>query len=217
MRCNELKAKLASKDAEVKERTKNTIKCFELVKDFVIDKLIEDHIKDEFDGSGSYIYPKDVYDELFKKIDLNVSKLRWDYMSVFRGFDLSVIKYEPFLFLHQFDLEADGAADSMKEELKQHEDLEKFKKNFDGELFKKLIIDHVLKFGFKHKWIENVWGQQVKTDRFVISRSFLEKKCCSEQVKPFDGDGELNDNLIGAVVIVAICILAFIYFILARV
>ena len=217
MKCNELKAKLASKDAEVKERTENTIKCFELVKDFVVDKLIEDHIKDEFDDRGYYIHPKDVYDELFKKIDLDVSKLKWHSMFSFNAFDLSIIQYGPFLFLHQFDLEADEAADFMKEELKQHEDLGEFKKNFDGELFKKLIIDHVLKFGFKHKWIENVWGQQVKTDRFIISRSFLEKKCCSEQVKPFDGDGELNDNLIGAVVIVAICILAFIYFILAQV
>lgn len=216
MKCNELKAKLASKDAEVKERTENTIKCFELVKDFVVDKLIEDHIKDEFDGSGSYIYPKDVYDELFKKIDLDVSKLRWDSGFNFLAYDLSRIQYEPFLFLHHFSLEDRKTIDCMKEEIEQSEKLLEFKKNFDGELFKKLIIDHVLKFGFKHKWIENVWGQQVKTDGFIVSRSFLEKKCCSEQVKPFDGDGELNDNLVGAVVIVAICILAFIYFVLAR-
>lgn len=217
MKCNELKAKLASKDAEVKERTENTIKCFDLVKDFVVDKLIENHIKDEFDDRGSYIYPKDAYDELFKKIDLDVSKLQWGYRYFFLGFDLSRIQYEPFLFLHQFNLEDSKTIDCMKEEIEQSEKLSEFKKNFDGELFKKLIINHVLKFGFKHKWIENVWGQQVKTDRFVISRSFLEKKCCSEQAKPFDGDGELNDNLIGAVVIVAICILAFIYFILAQV
>lgn len=217
MRCNELKAKLAIKDAEVKERTKNTIKCFELVKDFVIDKLIEDHIKDEFDDRGYYIRPKDVYDELFKKIDLDVSKLECRSMFVFNAFDLSIIQYEPFLFLHHFSLDDSKTIDCMKEEIEQSEKLSEFKKNFDGELFKKLIINHVLKFGFKHKWIENVWGQQVKTDRFVVSRSFLEKKCCSEQVKPFNGDGELNDNLIGAVVIVAICILTFIYFILGRV
>lgn len=215
MKCNELKAKLASKDAEVKERTENTIKCFELVKDFVIDKLIEDHIKGEFDGSGSYIYPKDVYDELFKKIDLDVSKLRWDSGFIFLAYDLSRIQYEPFLFLHHFSLEDSKTIDCMKEEIEQSEKLLEFKKNFNGELFKKLIIDHVLSFGFKHKYITNIWNQRVKTDRFVISRSFLEKKCCSEQAKPFDGDGELNDNLIGAVVIVAICILAFIYFALA--
>lgn len=215
MKCNELKAKLASKDAEVKERTENTIKCFELVKDFVVDKLIEDHIKDEFDGRGSYIIPKVVYDELFSKLGLDFSELHWDSRYFFSAFDLSAINYEPFLSSYRFNLDSGEIADHAKEEIKQSEDMLRFKENFDGELFKKLIIDHVLKFGFKHKWIENVWGQQVKTDRFVISRSFLEKKCCSEQVKPFDGDGELNDNLIGAVVIVAICILAFIYFILA--
>lgn len=213
MKCNELKAKLASKDAEVKERTENTIKCFELVKDFVVDKLIQEHIDDEFNGDGAYIYPKDVYDELFKKIGIDTSELYWH--SIYWSFDLSRIEYKQRSFIRFIVLkEIDPNHDPV--EIKQDEELSKFKIKFDGELFKKLIINHVLKFGFKHKYITNLWGQRVKTNSFTISRSLLEKKCCSNQVKPFDGDGELNDNLIGAVVIVLICIIAFIYFVLAR-
>lgn len=212
MKCNELKAKLASKDAEVKERTENTIKCFELVKDFVVDKLIQEHIDDEFNGDGAYICPQDVYTELFSKLEIDTSELYWHSTSY--HYDLSSIEFKKrsfvkFIVLKEIDPNHNPV------EIKQDEELSKFKIKFDGELFKKLIIDHVLKFGFKHKWIENIRGQQVKTNRFIISRSFLEKKCCSEQVKPFDGDGELNDNLIGAVIIVTICILAFIYCILA--
>lgn len=179
MKCNDLKERLDRKDAEVKSRTENTIKCFELVKDFVIDKLIEDHIECEFNGSGSYIYPRHVYDELFSKIGLEVSELKWDWRLSFREFDLSLIRYDrisSFLYINSDD----EVSDRMKEEIKQSEDMLRFRENFDGKSFEKLIINHVLSFGFNYRYVENIWGKQVKTDSFVISRSDLEKKCCSE-------------------------------------
>jgi len=206
MNCEELKKQLLEKDAQVKARTENTIKCFELIKDWVVDDLVKRTIDDEFSKCGHLLYSKDIYENLFSVLNIDTSLLRWDYM---RESFWSRCIIEEIYFCN--DSYAYQELDDYEKADIQMKNVSTFKVNFDRGLFEKLIVKHIRSFGFENKVIKNIHGQKVTTNFFVISRERLENKCCVNP-KMEDDKRESSENIwSGILVLVAVAIIAFVY------
>jgi len=213
MNCEELKKQLAEKDAQVKARTENTIKCFNLIKDWIVDDLIKRTIDDEFIEHGQLIYAKCVYREMFKKLDIDVSKLYWYEASIHTNNDLEYMSYitKGLAMMWSSDGRRGGYDCEDIESVNQYEAVRSFMENFDAKLFKHLIFKHVRDFGFWSESITNRWGEKRKSNFLKISRERLENKCCGNP-KVEDEQRESSENIwSGILVVIAIAIIAFVY------
>jgi len=202
MNCEKLHNALALKDQEIKERKENTIRCFEIVKAWALDKVVEGTIKNEFKSSVC-LYEGEVYGYLLKEIGVDVSNLHYDISWSLYSRDKANINYtgyyigKMFLGIDEKNEEyRKHIIESRSKEIEQYENLDKFKQRFDCSLFWNLIDNHILRHGFKTEVIKNIWGQRVvRNGCYITTRSKLEKACCpagKKESPQYRVDGEPN-------------------------
>lgn len=218
MNCEKLHNALALKDQEIKERKENTIRCFEIVKDWALDKLIQDIIEKEFDGYVS-LHEIQVYENLFKKIDVDVSKLHFDF--TYPSFECG--KAPPAFLPFRSSLIGLYSINDRAENIdkwEQYEEFNKFTNKFDHVLFWRLLDAHILRNGFDTRVFKTLRGRKVVDKHtYVTTRSKLEKACCPDSKKgssQYRVDGEPNmtaqDIFAIAVIVVIFAIAALFIF-----
>lgn len=200
MKCEDLKELLNSRDERNKTTRENTIECFNLIKDFVIDDFIKQSIDSNFCKDGHYIDGVKIYRKLFEIKGVDSQNVRsWgltmDWQDELRFIDPTTRIY----------LEGDQktgfeeAVDAMREVFEY----------FDRELFKNLVENHLRSHGFRKVKTENFRGNMVETKRFYASRSTIEKICCPDaKTSQTDVDEEKNSGVIFAVVIMVMVLIA---------
>lgn len=199
MNCEELKKALDTKDQEVQARKENTIRCFELVKDFCLDKVIKETIDKEFKESV-YLYEGEVYGNLLNKIGIDVSCLSYDFaICMYRTGKQDInYKFKTGGVNHISTCEdyLNYIDQIVKKEIEQYQKVEEFKEKFDHVLFWKMIDNHILSNGFKHEYNRN--------DFYVITRRKLERICCGGKIEEDRDDTPLQLKLISFGLIVII-------------
>lgn len=200
MKCEDLKELLNSRDERNKRTRENTIECFEQVKDFIVDYMIQKSINSNFCKSGHYINGRKIYRKLFEIKGINASIVRF--------YGLVMDWHDEFKFIDpttRMCLDKD-----QNNELREAEDaLYSMFEYFDRELFKNLVENHLKSYGFRNVKIKNLRGNMVETDALYASRSTIEKICCSD-AKPSQAEDneEMNSGIIFAVVILVIILMA---------
>lgn len=223
MNCEKLHNALALKDQEIKERKENTIRCFDIVKDWALEKLISKSIENEFKSRVS-LYEGEVYDYLLKEIGIDVSNLRYDpYLSLYSRGKGEIEYSSPYSRkVLRLDKESEEYRKYVMEIIgkgqEQSENLDRFKKKFDHVLFWDLIDSHILRHGFSTYKMKNIWGQTVTMKYYyVTTRRKLEKSCCPNGKKgspQYRVDGEPNmtaQDIFAIAIIVIIFIVAALF------
>lgn len=208
MKCNKLHSALAIKDQEIKERKENTVAAFNLVKDWALDKVIQESIDKEFKSSVS-LYEETVYDYLFDKLNIDVSKLYYD-----TSWGLLFEKNPPLYTspLRHYPMSTEDRTIILDEEINQMEQLERYTKKFDHKLFWNLLDDHILRNGFKTRKMKNLWNQTVTCEyEYVTTRTALERACCPSSERK-ECSNQLSGQDMFAVVILAVIVLIIIIF-----
>lgn len=215
MNCEKLHNALALKDQEIKERKENTIRCFELVKDWALEKVIEEAIKNELKSSVS-LYEGEVYGFLLKEMGIDVSNLYYDISWSLYSRGKANINYTGYYTGKLLNLNkktedyVKHAMESRSKEMEQYENLDKFKQKFDCSLFWNLIDNHILRHGFKTEVIKNIWGQRVaRNGCYITTRNKLEKACCPDGKKRspqyrVDGEPSMTAKDIFAIALIVI-------------
>lgn len=200
MKCEDLKELLNSRDERNKITRENTIECFNLIKDFVIDDFIKESIDSNFCQSGHYIDGAKVYRKLFEIKGIDSSKIFSRWFSFDWSNEFYVIKTK------RWSPPSEDYDDCSHDAENQ---VEEFFENFDRELFKNLVENHLRASGFRNVKIRNLRGNMVETDAFYASRSTIEKACC-HQAKPSrtELDEEKNNGVVFAVVIMVMVLIA---------
>lgn len=200
MKCEDLKELLNSRDERNKITRENTIECFDLIKDFVIDDFIRESIDSNFCQSGHYISGAKIYRKLFEIKEIDSSKIFSRWFSLDWSNEFYVIKTKRWTVLS--DAYDDGSSDAENQ-------VEEFFEYFDRELFKNLVENHLRSYGFRNVKIKNLRGNMVETDAFYASRSTIEKTCCAD-TKPSQAEDneEMNNGVIFAVVIMVMVLIA---------
>ena len=200
MKCEDLKELLESNDEKNARIKANTMKCFEQVKDFVVDDLIQESIKSNFCEGGHYIDGVKIYRKLFEIKGVDARNI-WSWTSIVDWEDeFKFIDQTPRIYL-----EGD-----QKTEFEESVDvINGIFEYFDRELFKNLVESHLRSYGFKKVKIRNLRGNLVETERFYASRSTIEKICCPD-AKPSRTEisEEKNNGIIFAVVIMVMVLIA---------
>lgn len=200
MKCEDLKQLLESNDEKNARIKANTIECFEQVKDFVVDDLIQESVKSNFCEGGHYIDGVKIYRKLFEIKGVDARNI-WSWTSIVDWEDeFKFIDQTPRIYL-----EGD-----QKTEFEESVDaINGIFEYFDRELFKNLVESHLRSYGFKKVKIRNLRGNLVETERFYASRSTIEKSCCPN-VKPSQADDSkgMNGSIVFAVVIMLMVLIA---------
>lgn len=201
MKCEDLKQLLESNDEENARIKANTMKCFEQVKDFVIDDLIQKSIESNFQKQGQYLRGYKIYEKIFEVngistnfiIDMYLFGFGWE--DYYRITDPSVFKW----------LDSDQQSEYTKNRLS----IKTFFSEFDRSLFRSLIESHVKSCGFKEVTAEAISGRKFKTGAFYASRSTIEKACCPDaKTSRIEVGQEKNEGIICAVVVLVIILMA---------
>ena len=210
MKCDKVIEKIHLKEVKIEEIKNNTIGCFNLIKDFTIDRCIEQSIDCEFNKNGIKIDMESIYRELFKKIDIDISKLHWSEMywlyrrkCAFLTLSLSAAT------VHMYFIEENN------EEKLQYSVVDDFNKTIDSKLFNSLIINHILNYGFNPVFSSTIHGNKYHTGNFYISKKSLEKRCCldtAEKVITNDKLLKCNSYTIAALIILIILTYFFVIF-----
>ena len=200
MKCENLKELLESNDEKNARIKANTIECFEQVKDFVVDNLIQKSIDSNFCKRGHYLNGREIYRKLFEIKGIDSSKIFSRWFSFDWSDEFYVIKTKRWTVLSEdYD---DGSCDAENQ-------VEEFFEYFDRELFKNLVENHLRSYGFRKVKIRNLRGNLVETDAFYASRSTIEKICCPD-AKPSQAKDseEKNNGIVFAVVIMVMALVA---------
>lgn len=201
MKCEDLKELLNSnyeKNARIKA---NTIDCFEKIKDFVVDDLIQKSIESNFCEHGDYLSGYKIYGKLFEMKEISTEFI----------FDMSLYSFgweDYYRITHPLDfggLDQNQQAEYTKNRLA----IKKFFSEFDRSLFKQLVENHVKENGFKNAKMKNIRGRLVETDAFYASRSTIEKACCPDaKTSRTEVSEENNSSVIFAIVIMVMVLIA---------
>lgn len=200
MKCEDLKELLESNDEKNARIKANTIECFDLIKDFVIDDFIKESIDSNFCQSGHYINGAKIYRKLFEIKGIDSSKIFSRWFSFDWSDEFHVIKTKRWTVLsEEYN---DGSCDAENQ-------VEEFFEYFDREIFKNLVENHLRSCGFRNVKIRNLRGNMVETERFYASRSTIEKICCPDaKTSRTEVDEEKNNGVIFAVVIMVMVLIA---------
>jgi len=205
MKCEELKELLNSRDERNKTTRENTIECFNLIKDFVIDAFIKKSIDSNFCQSGHDINGREIYRKLFEIKGIDSSKIFSRWFSPYWYNEFYVIKTKRWS--PPTDDCNNGSCDAENQ-------VEEFFEHFDRELFKNLVENHLRSYGFRKVKIKNLRGNMVETDAFYASRSTIEKACCPDaKTNRTEVGQEKNEGIICAVVVLVIILMALGFFI----
>lgn len=199
MKCEDLKQLLESNDEKNARIKANTMKCFEQVKDFVVDDFIQKSIESNFCESGHYINGWEIYRKLFEIKGLDVTDVRFyglamDWRDEFKFIDSTTCMY----------LDKD-----QNNELQETKDaIYSVFEYFDRNLFKNLVENHLRSCGFRNVKIKNIRGRLVETDAFYASRSTIERACCPD-AKPSQAEDseEMNSGIVFAVIIMVMVLI----------
>lgn len=201
MKCEDLKELLNSSDEKNARIKANTIECFEQVKDFIVDDLIQKSIDSNFREYGSYLRGHEIYGKLFEIKEMSTEFIFNMYLYGFGWEDYYRIT-DPSVF---GELDQDQQAEYTKNRLA----IKTFFPEFDRDLFKHLVENHVKENGFKKVRAKSFSGVTFETERFYASRSTIEKACCPDtkpsQVK---GHEQKGGSVIFAAVIMVMVLIA---------
>lgn len=201
MKCEDLKQLLESNDEKNARIKANTIECFERIKDFVVDDLVQKSIKSNFCESGNYLSGYEIYEKLFEIKEISTEFILDTCLCGFGWEDYCTI-IDPSVFS---ELDSDQKAEYTKNRLA----IKTFFSEFDRSLFKKLIENHVKENGFKKVKEKSISGRTFETGAFYASRSTIEKSCCAD-TKPSQEDAveEKDNGIVFAVVIMVMVLIA---------
>lgn len=200
MKCEDLKELLESNDEKNARIKANTIECFEQIKDFVADEMIKKSIDSNFSEHGHSLIEIEVYRKLFEINGIDSSGVWGWWLSDDWSDEFRVINTGRWLSLNE---------DHYNKSNESKKQIERFFENFDRDLFKNLVENHLRSHGFKEVKIKNFHGRLVETDAFYASRSTIEKACCPDaNPSQVEDSEEMNNGVIFAVVILAIILMA---------
>lgn len=203
MNCEDLRELLNSRDERNKITRENTIECFNLIKDFVIDDFIKKSIDSNFCDSGHYIDGVKIYRKLFEMKGINSKYigscyLTFDWQDEFRFIDRTT------------KIHLDG--DQKTESEKAVDAINGIFEYFDRELFKNLVENHLKLCGFRKAKIKNLRGRLVESNAFYASKSTIENICCPDaKTNRVDASKENRTGIIFSVAIIAMALIIAIF------
>jgi hypothetical protein len=172
MNCQEIKNKLEEKDKQILERNEKNAEYFNLIKDDVVDKLIEAHINDEFKRDFYHFHELDIMGNLYSKLGINRKYIKIKCIPIanyaYWYWDEDVY-FTDCLYLDEKEIQ------DINEMRKMFLDV---KENLNHAMLKESLAYYIVAKGFKQRQYKFCDGKVYYFNEFKITRSQLENNCC---------------------------------------